>query len=192
MDVFELELEIGGEGRNRASLVVSCWAIHINYMKSSKLCPCLPAPMQFPIACAFCLQDGATPLFIASQEGHLEVVERLIAARANVNTGIKVQPLQISSFFTCCFLQNLFTVEFFSLHSAHRCWFLWFVHILSHQTLDSLLLLSPRLSAGRNHPTLDRVPWAPCGGGEIARYCWGQRQCGVYGATHMNTLPHMC
>ena len=32
------------------------------------------------------LQYGATPLYIACQNGHLPVVEHLIAAKANVNT----------------------------------------------------------------------------------------------------------
>ena len=33
----------------------------------------------------FHLQDGATPLYIACQEGHLPVVKHLIAAKADVN-----------------------------------------------------------------------------------------------------------
>ena len=32
------------------------------------------------------LQDGATSVWMASQEGHLPVVERLIAAKADVYT----------------------------------------------------------------------------------------------------------
>jgi hypothetical protein len=91
MDRFELELEIGGEGRNLSS--VSCWAIHINYMKSANSVPVSLSQCSFQLpvlllagrldavpklnsnCLCFCLQDGATPLFIASQEGHLEVVE---------------------------------------------------------------------------------------------------------------------
>ena len=38
----------------------------------------------------FVLQDGVTPLVIASQEGHLEIVESLIEAGANVNHTTKV------------------------------------------------------------------------------------------------------
>ena len=38
----------------------------------------------------FVLQDGATPLVIASQNRHLEIVKSLIEAGANVNHTIKV------------------------------------------------------------------------------------------------------
>jgi len=43
------------------------------------------------------LQDGSTPLFIASQEGHLPVVERLIGAKANVNHQVEVSYYYVSS-----------------------------------------------------------------------------------------------
>ena len=36
------------------------------------------------------LQDGATPLYIACQEGHLPVVEQLIAAKVDVDCQKKV------------------------------------------------------------------------------------------------------
>ena len=38
----------------------------------------------------FVLQDGWIPLLSASQEGHLEIVKRLIEAGANVNHTSKV------------------------------------------------------------------------------------------------------
>ena len=34
----------------------------------------------------FYLQDNTTPIWIASQNGHLPVVEHLIAAKADINT----------------------------------------------------------------------------------------------------------
>ena len=36
------------------------------------------------------LQDSATPLYLACQEGHLPVVQHLIGAKADVNTPKKV------------------------------------------------------------------------------------------------------
>ena len=38
----------------------------------------------------FVLQDGVTPLVIASENGHLEIVKSLIEAGANVDHTIKV------------------------------------------------------------------------------------------------------
>jgi ankyrin repeat protein len=37
-----------------------------------------------------CLQDGGTPLFVACQCGHMDVVEELIARGAKVNSHMKV------------------------------------------------------------------------------------------------------
>ena len=45
----------------------------------------------------FHLQDGATPLFIACQEGHLPVVKHLIAAKADVNTSKEVGCLPLDN-----------------------------------------------------------------------------------------------
>ena len=42
--------------------------------------------MHFPLT-----QDGATPLFIASQKGHIEVVNILIRNEANINLAKKVR-----------------------------------------------------------------------------------------------------
>ena len=39
------------------------------------------------------LQDGATPLYISCEKGHFPVIERLIAAKADVNLQTKVQPI---------------------------------------------------------------------------------------------------
>ena len=38
-----------------------------------------------------CLQDGFSPLYIAAQEGHNEVVAGLLGAGANVNIATKVR-----------------------------------------------------------------------------------------------------
>ena len=42
------------------------------------------------ILMGFVLQDGRSPLHMASQEGHLDVVKTLIEAGANINEADKV------------------------------------------------------------------------------------------------------
>ena len=42
------------------------------------------------ILMGFVLQDGLSPLHMASQEGHLDVVQTLIEAAANINQANKV------------------------------------------------------------------------------------------------------
>ena len=49
--------------------------------------PCLPRALRRVRP-----QEGATPLIVASKNGHLAAVERLIAARANVNAKNNVGP----------------------------------------------------------------------------------------------------
>ena len=46
----------------------------------------------------FVLQDGWIPLGVASQNGHLEIVKRLIEAGANVNHTSKVVKLKTRFF----------------------------------------------------------------------------------------------
>ncbi len=48
--------------------------------------PPLPAPARLAS------QDGSTPLLTAAYNGHAEVVDRLIAARAEVDAANKVMP----------------------------------------------------------------------------------------------------
>ena len=43
----------------------------------------------------FVLQDDASPLIVASQNGHLEIVKSLIEAGANVNHTAKVMKIYI-------------------------------------------------------------------------------------------------
>ena len=45
------------------------------------------------VVCMLSSQDGATPLFIASQEGHSQVAKLLLSKGADVNLPIKVQLL---------------------------------------------------------------------------------------------------
>ena len=47
-----------------------------NYTEQTDCCVCIYSHS---------VQDGATPLFMASQEGHTDVVDILIQAKANVN-----------------------------------------------------------------------------------------------------------
>ena len=42
------------------------------------------------ILMGFVLQDGLSPLYMASQKGHLDIVKTLIEAGANINQSVKV------------------------------------------------------------------------------------------------------
>ena len=56
------------------------------------VCGACPSPLRFPPVARLAWQDGSTPLIMASSEGHHEVVDRLIAARATVDAADKVVP----------------------------------------------------------------------------------------------------
>jgi ankyrin repeat protein len=44
------------------------------------------------------MQDGATPAFVASQNGHTETLALLLANKADINAANKVQQLKIIKF----------------------------------------------------------------------------------------------
>ena len=44
-----------------------------------------------------CLQDGASPLYIASQEGHCDVVDILLKNGVNINQALEVYIQAIST-----------------------------------------------------------------------------------------------
>ena len=51
----------------------------------------LPQLVQSLVMMTIVLQDGVSPLYIASSTGYLDIVKTLIEARANVNQADKVQ-----------------------------------------------------------------------------------------------------
>ena len=51
------------------------------------------------------LQDGASPLFIASEKGHCDVVDILFKNRANINQAMQVWNIQ-SMHVTACTLSE--------------------------------------------------------------------------------------
>ena len=64
------------------------------HMRVLPVCGSCPSPLRLARLAS---QDGATTLFAASQNGHWEVVERLIAAGAKVDAARKVLPTPLSS-----------------------------------------------------------------------------------------------
>jgi hypothetical protein len=59
------------------------------HMRVLPVCGSCPSPLRLARLAS---QDGATSVFVASMKGHLEVVERLIAAGAKVDAVFKVAP----------------------------------------------------------------------------------------------------
>ena len=54
----------------------------------------------------FVLQDGWTPLVVASHQGHLEIVKSLIEAGVNVNHTIKVVKIKHDSLVSLIFTRG--------------------------------------------------------------------------------------
>ena len=61
----------------------------------------------------FLFQSGATPLFISSQEGHIEVVKELIKGKANIDA-----PTKVSGIFVFVTPRPPFSFSPFSLFSS--------------------------------------------------------------------------
>ena len=116
--------------------IVHMWTIHSNIMGGAKqtcthgemvgpLLPYLllppspssphppPSPVKPLVMMIFVLQNGSSPLLIASHSGHLDVVKTLIEAGANVNHTNKVG--------TCALLLYTYTVLLYCLSSASLC-----------------------------------------------------------------------
>ena len=85
---FDLCIPIG-------SLIVCVHVIPVFFANSILPYTCKSTRMnevEYPLGVmmGFVLQNGATPLVIASENGHLEIVKSLIEAGANVNHTMKV------------------------------------------------------------------------------------------------------
>lgn len=53
---------------------------------------------------ALCLQKGFTPLYMAAQENHLEVVKFLLENGANQNVATEVRSLRSPACWGCCWM----------------------------------------------------------------------------------------
>ena len=82
------------------------------------------------------MQDGATPAFVASQNGHTETLALLLANKADINAANKVQQLKIIKF--ALLIDNKlrdFNIVFFILstilaHESMNYYLTWFTLVL--------------------------------------------------------------
>ena len=66
-------------------------------------------------------QDGATPLFLAAQEGHVTVIRQLLTSGAKVNQAREVKSLPLQFKFLSAFLIPPSLIFLFSSSSSCHC-----------------------------------------------------------------------
>ena len=94
------------------------------------------------------MQDGRTPAFIASQEGHTETVALLLANKADINAADKVQQFKIFFIFSNDNKLEDFNIAFFILST-----------ILAHENMNYYLTwFTLVLYAGRLYPSVYSFP----------------------------------
>jgi hypothetical protein len=95
------------------------------------------------------MQDGATPAFIASQNGHTETLALLLANKVDINAASEVQQFKIFKYLLLIEneLQD-FDISFFILST-----------IVAHETLNYYLTwFTLVLYAGRCYPSVYSFP----------------------------------
>ena len=90
-----------------SSLACSYWPTSILYKyaldQGLQRSPCTDSEMWLPIVCnlqqcLYILQDGMSPLFVAAQENHEEVVKVLLIAGANLDLARQVRKIVLVQF----------------------------------------------------------------------------------------------
>jgi hypothetical protein len=95
------------------------------------------------------MQDGATPAYIASEKGHTEILELLLANKATINSASEVQQFKIFRYLLLIHneLQD-FNISFFILST-----------ILAHENMNYYLTwFTLVLYAGRFYPSVYSFP----------------------------------